>query len=383
MTQHLLVGIGEVADPTEARQGLVDVVAGLRGLGVSTQVAAFADGPALDALTEVADVERLVDLREQTAGRVVESVAGRLRPEWGGQVHERRTTDARRTLLAPDCIHLFDVRAAALLRYLDDDVTAPLTVHVHPWDFSIAGLAPRDRRQLVERAVRFLTADESVVGPLLDAGVDPDRIAPMPDLATLVPPRPAPPSVAARARSVLGVPADRPLVALPPVAGRGALPDGAVRLAWELQRRGHPDALTFLWTGAPGPGEDRWPLDDDLHRSGVGCVRLLPADLGWDDLVALADVVVLPTQATLELPTDLADRAIRETTPVLCWDDHPRAAEVSRAGTVVTGGDLPAMADAVWSIVATPATRHAARSRLWSLSTAALECVLPLGVPVP
>lgn len=382
VTRHLLVGIGDVDAMIAPRHSLVRLVDGLRDLGVSTQVGVFGDGPVADALGEVADVYPLTDVRADTPARKLTSAARMVSPHLADQVQAHRTRDGRLALRQPDCIHLQGVRGAAVLHHVPDS-DAPVTVYVHPGDYSIAGLAPRDRRRLVERVDRFLTAEDSVIEPLLAAGVDPGRIEPVGDLASLLPDV-APRADVDLARSVLDLADEGLLVALPPAADWAGMPDLTVRLAWELERAGGGPNATVLWHGMPGDGVERWPIDEDLRRAGVTSIRMLSRSLDWAETVELADVVVLPTRGAPDLPAGAAELAALHTTPLLCWADHPLADEVARwAGTVVPRGDLAAMAAAIHRVVVDDDAVARARAAIWATRVGDLERLLPLGIPVP
>ncbi len=378
MTKHLLVGVGQGDEGTEARRGLRLLLGRLRGLGVLTQVAVVDPGPAAVALDDVADVRALARGRTGSVGRKVESATRRVSTRWANRVQDLRTVAGRRALHAPDCIHVHGTRGAPVLRHLRR-IDAPVTVYVHPWDVGLAELEPCDRRHLVERADRFLTADDSAVDPLLAAGVDPARIEPIAALETLLPPSD---DATTLARTVLGLPTDRPLVAVPPVDDWNDLPDLTVRLAWELERMGRRAAIA--WYGMPGDGTESWPIDDDLGRAGISSVHLLRRRLAWTEAVEVADVVVLPSTPSPAVPAGFAETAARRATPLLCWDDHPDAAEVvTWAGTAVARGDVVAMAAAVHAMVVDEAALRRARAASWPLAIEGLERLVPLAIPAP
>jgi hypothetical protein len=384
MTRNLLVGIAEVSEVSPPRQFLVDLVTDLRTLDVATQVATFADGPVVRALAEVAEVHALRPLRRRSPGAVAQGGVRRISPALAERVQDLRTWTGRRRLRPPDCIHLHGALAMPLLRYVRSPV--PVTVYVHPWDFSIAGLAPRDRRELIARTDRFLVADDSVVGPLLDAGVDPDRIVAAPQAVPTLPD--LPPSAAARrrARADRGLPTDRPVVAVLPVPDWAAMPDLTLALAWEVERRRPAEAPEVVWFGVPheGDGDRRWPIDHEVAHMGLSRLRLDATTPAWDDQVRLADAVVLPTEGPDPLPEGFAEDAVRLATPLLCWDDHPRADDVARwGGTVVERGDVVAMADRIVEAFGSPDDLRRVRYSSWSLLTAEIEHLVPVGVPVP
>ena len=385
MTKRLLVGIADVAELNAPRQYLLDVLTGLRALAVEVEVAAFADGPVLGELASLATVHRMEPLAHRTAGAAVQSATGRISPALAGRVQDVRTRADRAQLGGePDCIHRHGVWAMPVLRLVrSPDV--PVTVYVHPWDHGIGGLAPRDRRHLVERAVRFLVADDADVSPLLAAGVDPARIEPAPELDTGFLPAPVPSAAArARARAASGLPADGPVVAVPPVPDWADMPDLTLGLAWEVARRGGRAAPAIVWWGMPSGGERPWPLEHELAHLHLDRVHVVPDALDWDDVVGLADLVALPLRTSITLPDDFAAVAARRATPLLCWEGHPRGDELARwGGTVVDRGDVGAMADRICAAVEDPAALRRARMASWRLVTAEVERLVPLGVEAP
>ncbi len=384
MTKRLLVGIADVAEVNAPRRYLLDVLTGLRALDVDVEVAAFADGPVLDELATLATVHRMEPLAHRTAGAAVQSAVGRVSPALAARVQDGRTRADRARLGGdPDCIHLHGVWAMPVLRLVrSPDV--PVTVYVHPWDHGIAGLPPRDRRHLVERADRFLVADDADAAALVSAGVDPARIEPAPELGTALP-APVPSAAArARARAAVGLPADGPVVAVPPVSDWAEMPDLTLGLAWEVQRRGGRAVPTMLWWGMPSGGERPWPLEHELTHLGLDRVHLVPDALDWDDAVELADLVALPLRSSLTLPDDFAATAARRATPLLCWEGHPQGDELARwGGTVVDRADVGAMADRICAATGDPAALRRARMASWRHVTAEVERLVPVGVETP
>lgn len=385
MTRHLLVGIAETAELSPPRQFLVDMLHDLRALDVQSQVAAFAPGPVVDALAQVADVCALTPLPRRSPAALVQAAARRVSPELALRVQDVRTWRGRRRLRPPDGIHLVGAKAMPLLRYVrSPDI--PVTTYVHPWDYSIAGLPPRDRRELISRTRRFLVADDSVIGPLLDAGTPPERIVPIDSYVPPIPDRPPDAAQRAAERRSLGLPADRGLVALLPVPDWSLLPDLTLSLVWEVRRRlARPPA--FAWYGVPEPDdhERRWPIDHEVAHLGLDGLALVSADRPpWDELTRFADAIVLPSTGRDDLPVGFARLAARHATPVLCWSQHPRAREVAEwGGTVVPQGDVRAMADALASAFASPHAQRRARSAAWAPFTAAIETLIPVGVQAP
>src|SRR5690606_23307455 len=127
----------ETAQVTPPRQLLVDLLQGLRPLGVRSQVAAFAAGPVADALAEVAEVRLLDPLPRRSPAALAQAAIRRLSPQLALRVQDVRSWKGRRSLRPPDAIHLVGAGAMPLLRYLRCPDT-PVTVSVHPWDYSIA-----------------------------------------------------------------------------------------------------------------------------------------------------------------------------------------------------------------------------------------------------
>lgn len=351
-------------------------------MGVEVQVALFDDGPVRRELEAVADVRRMPDLARRSPLGVAESIARRADTGADDRVHDLRTAAARRWLRPPDCIHLHGPLASPLLRYVRTP-GVPVTTYVHPWDFRITGLPPRDQRRVVDRTDRFFTADDTVVGDLLAAGVDPSRIEPAPT-TFLFPPPSVPASARARARARIGLDPTAVVVGVPPVVDWVDAPDLTLLLAWELERRLGPTAPTLLWYGMPTGGDRPWPLVYDMDRMGLSSLHLaeeLPVGI---DLLDLVDVLVLPTRTTEELPEGLAERAAAHHTPLVCWGGHPLADEVVRwKGRVMPPGDVAAMATFLAELVVDPVVRRRLEQEAWSERLAEVERITPLAVPVP
>lgn len=384
MTKRLLVGIADIPDVNAPRRYLLDLLAGLQALDVDVEVAAFADGPMLAELDRVGTVHRLEPLAHRTAGAAVQRAARRISARLAGWVQDRRTRSDRALLAGdPACIHLHSVAAMPVLRLVrSPDV--PVTVYVHPWDHGITALLPSDRQYLVERADRFLVADESVVGPLLDAGVDPSCIEPAPSLATGFPDGVPSAADRAQARAAVGLPASGTVVAVPPVPDWADLPDLTLGLAWELARRVGDATPTLLWWGMPAAGDARWPLDYEQEHLGLDNVHLVPDELTWVDALGLADLVVLPVRGSIALPDDFAATAAWRATPLLCWDGHPQAGELARwGGTVVDRADVAAMADRIGAATADPDALRRARTDGWRLAAAEVERLVPIELVLP
>ncbi|MCC5952429.1 MAG: hypothetical protein JJU45_10090 [Acidimicrobiia bacterium] len=383
MTRRLLVGIGETAEMTRPRQHLVEFLTSLRALEVQTQVATFADGPVNAALAAVAEVQRMQPLPPRSAPALAQSAIRRVSPAVARKVHDLRVRRRAQWIDRPDAVHLHGALGSPLLDYVRS-FDGPVTAFIHPWDFSVAGLPLRERRQFVARTDRFLVADDAVVEPLLAAGADPARIEPAPELASAVPAPPASSAERRRARTAAGVPADRPVVLMPPVPGWAALPDTTLALAWEVQRLGGPSGALLVWYGMPASGDPEWPLRYDIDHMDLENVQVMEASPTWEEAVDIADVLVLPTAAVEGLPDGFAEVAARQATPLACWEGHPYADDVARwGGTVVAAGDVASMARSVWAMLATERARHRARSAVWSFVTVDAERVAPVRVPLP
>lgn len=385
MTRNLLVGIAETAALTPPREFLVALLSELATLDVSTQVVAFEDGPVLDALAPLAEVRRLRPLPRRSAAAVAQAGIRRANPALAGRFQDLRTLRGRRDLDPPDCIHLHGALAMPLLRYVrSPDV--PVTVYVHPWDYSIAGLPPRDRRELVARTERFLVADDSVVGPLLDAGVPADRIVAAPDVPPAAPEVPTATEARRGRRATLGLPADRPVVAILPAPGWSDLPDLTLALVWEVERRRAAGTVAMLWFGVPEPGagDARWPIDHEVAHMGLTDLGVRSEVPTWDEVLEIADLVLLPAASADLLPDGFAESAVVAATPLLCWADHPRAEEVRRCGgTVAERGDVVGIATAIVDATASEASLRRARTAVWRGLTSALEQIVPLELAVP
>lgn len=382
MTGHLLVGVTETATLDGPRRYLVDLVEELRSLDVSTQVAAFADGPVLDALAPIADVHLVEPLAQRSVPAVLEKRLRRLSPGAARVVERLRS---RTGLRRPDCIHLHGALAAPLL-HLVRAPGVPVTLYAHPLDRSVAALDPDDRRELLARTTRFLVASPLAAAPLRKAGVHEDLMV---DAPAEVPTAPTfPPSVAdhRRRRGRAGLPDDRPLVAVLPSPGWSDLPDLTLALVWEVHRRIGAGTAATVWYGVPDPAEvdRRWPVDHEVAHMGLADLILAGHPPGWDDLIETADLIVLPSGSATFLPDGFAEAAAVAATPVLCWADHPRADEVARwNGTVAPRGDVAALAEPIADALATEVGLRRARSATWRIVNAALDQIAPVPVLVP
>lgn len=382
MTGHLLVGVAETASLDEPRRYLVDLVRELRSLDVSTQVAAFADGPVLDALDPFAEVHLVEPRRRRSIAALVEGRAHEVSSRAARALGALRT---RTPLRRPDCIHLHGATAAPLLHLVPwPDV--PVTLYSHPLDLSVAALDLHDRRELLERTTRFLVASPLAAGPLRIAGVDEHLIVDAPARVPAAPPLPPSAADHRRSRGRVGLPDDRPLMAVLPSPGWSELPDLTLALVWEVHRRIGPGVAATIWYGVPGADDvdRRWPVDHEVDHMGLGDLILSDAVADWEDLLETADVILLPSGSSAFLPGDFAEAAASAATPVLCWADHPRADEVARwNGTVAQRGDVAALAEPIATALATEVGLRHARSAVWRAANAALDQIAPVPVLVP
>lgn len=390
--RRLLVGVAQadfLDERAHPRAYLVEVLARLRDIGVEIQVAMFEDGPARVELERVADVrviephpENTVVARLHGAARFVR--AERLARRVGGVLRR----DERRWIRPPDCVHLHGPLAESLLSYVPSR-GIPVTVYAHPWDFSIAGLPTPQRDRLLQRADRFLAADDSVARDLVAVGVDPLKVERAPDPASAFPDPHRRPERRESAREALGLPAGAVVVAVPPVKDWVDEPDLTLGLAWELERLGAARAPSVLWYGMPEDDARRWPVDFEMRRMGLDRVRVVSDELDWDDLSLVADAVVLPLRNTGRSPTVMPagfarDAAMRSGPLLFCWEGNDRAHEVGRwGGTVVRRGDVETMALQVWGRLKDPAVRREAYRERWTVAMAEVERAFPLGVASP
>lgn len=390
MGPRLLVGVGRATELDEPRRRLLELLEGVVPLGVEVQVALFSDGPVRRDLEALADVRVLVPPPPRTAGGLVQAAARRISATLADRVHDARTRDDLAWLHPPDGVLVHGPEAAPVLRYVRTP-GVPVTTYAHPWDFSVAGLSPLDRDRLVARTDRYMAVDDAVAADLVAAGADPARIE-CEHHPYAIPDPPPSWDERARRRADLDVPPDTTVVAVPPVADWVEAPDLTLAVAWEVERLaeranpGSPWPGTVWWYGMPGAGqgEARWAVDFEVARMGLGSVRLSIAEPSWDDVVRVADLVVLPVRSTRALPEGFAETAARAACPLLCWEGHPSALEVERwGGTVVPRGDVAAMAARVHAATADPGARHAAREAVWRSTLGELERLVPLRVPLP
>lgn len=383
MPRRLLVGVGTAREGEEARDVLVEVLEGLATLDVTIQVAIVGRARPRSDLATLADVRALPEPRPRTPAGLAESVARRIAPRLADGVHHLRTSGRRRWLQAPDCVHLNGPEAAPLLRYVRGDV--PITVYVHPRDFNMAGLQPRDRGRLLARTTRFLTADDAAIDDLVAHGVDPARIEAAPD--PLIFPTPlVDPKERNRARRALGVPPDTFVIGTPPVPDWIDGPDLTLALAWELERRCPTGAPTICWYGMPTDSTQRWPITYDAQRMGLSNLHItddLPDATAPFAMFDLFDLVVLPSRSSNALPDLFVTHAAAHGTPVLCWSGHPLADDVRRwTDGVVQQPDVAAMADRVLQIADDDAEQNRLRLLGRTATMAEIERLLPLQVPV-
>ena len=382
MARRLLVGVAEADELNEPRRFLLDRLELLTSLGVEVQVAMFAEGPVRRDLEALADVRVMADLAPRSPGGLAQSLARRFSQDLADRVHDARTASDLDWLEPPDCIHVHGPKAAPVLRYWRDPAV-PVTTYAHHLDFNIAGLQPLDRRRLLDRTDRFFAADEIVAADLVAAGVATDRIAEIPD-ALPRPSLPPPDAVMAERRAHRGLPLDRPVVGVMPVADWMDAPDLTLLLAWEVERLSGAAAPLFHWYGMPDEGEPRWSLDFDIDRIGLGCMQLETADLEWDELVDVVDLVVLPERSTSYLPEGFAELAARRARPVACWGGHPAQAEVQRwGGVVIDQGDAAAMARHLHASLRDAAALHRGREAAWRVVLADVEQFTPLSITLP
>lgn len=382
MRRRLLVGVAEADELNEPRRFLLERLELLSSLGVDIQVALFDDGPVRRELEAMADVRVVAEPAPRSPGGLVQSLVRRVSQDLADRVHDARTSADLAWLEAPDCIHVHGPKAAPVLRY-SRDPEVPVTTYAHHLDFSIAGLQPLDLRRLLDRTDRYFAADDAVAEDLAAAGVERSKIGSIP-AELMEPALPPAPSVQAEHRQLRELPPDRTVVGVMPVADWLDSPDLTLSLAWELERLAGSDAPIVYWYGMPVAGEPRWSVEFDIDRIGLNCVRLETAEVGWDELVDLTDLIVLPARTTAELPDGFAELAARHARPVACWSGHPEEAEVARwGGVVVDQGDVEAMAGYVHATIVDRGALHRAREAAWQRTLADVEQLTPLSIPLP
>jgi glycosyltransferase involved in cell wall biosynthesis len=258
-----------------------------------------------------------------------------------------------------------------------------VVTYVHPHDFSIAGLSQPDRELLRDRTRRFVIATDDALGDLLDAGVAAERIERAPRRLSF-PAMPLGAKERRRRRIATGLAGDRPVVAVAPVPDWFEAPDLTISLAWELQRRRGQDAPEVLWYGMPSEGEPHWAVQADLDRLGLDDVHLVTDVPSTLDLVALADVVVVPARPEAPGGTPDIGLAREHMLPILCWQDSSVADEVARwPGLEVPYPAVAPMAEAVLSLVEDTPERRRARNGRWRAFMSEVEQLAPLDVPAP
>lgn len=284
------------------------------------------------------------------------------RTEQARRLREVRLRPRRNWLEGVDTVHLNGPQAVTLLRYIPGPLRH-VDTYVHAGDLGVGDLDRRDRALLLAATDRFLAADREVARRLVDAGVAPDAVTvwvwqrPMsvaePDA-----------DVIAEQRRRLGVPAAAQVVAVPVVQGWVKSPDLTVALAWELERRRPTPPSHFYWYGGPFERALRWPIEHDLETAAVSTVHLDRQPWRADrPALAAADVVVLPSRDAG--PPGRARHAARWGAPILCWSNHPDAAQVRAwGGDVVPFPDVSAMAERVLAWSADEPARRAFRDLL-------------------
>jgi hypothetical protein len=159
-------------------------------------------------------------------------------------------------------------------------------------------------------------------------------------------------------------------------------PDLLLPLAWAVETGAGLNPPIVLWVSDTPDAERRWQIDDDIARMGITRLRQTDDALDWVDLLDLADLVVLSRDSTLDLPDGFADLAAHRRLPILCWEGHPRAAELAaRGNAVVPWGDISAMAARVVDATTTPEGWARAVEPSWRPLVADVERVTPLRVP--
>jgi hypothetical protein len=382
MARTLVVGIAEADDFATRRATLIDLIQGLVTLGVEVKIVWLGEGPVPDELWALGEVGTLPPTTPRSAQRLAGAVARRVGSDLGDTVHDLQARKDLAWLGDPDALHLSGVRAVRLLHHLRHR-SLPVVTWVHPHDFSIAGLSPADRDVLRARTRRFLLADGATGADLLEAGVPADRLERAPSTVRF-PRRPPTSDQRRQRRAAEGLPADRAVVAVAPVPDWFEAPDLTVSLAWELRQRRGRDAPHLYWYGMPSHGEARWALDADLARLGLDHVHVVTEVPSTEDLVAFADVVVVPSRP--EAPAGTPDFAVLRDhlLPVLCWHDSSVADEAARwPGPLVPYPEVGAMADAVLDLVEDTPERHRARNVRWRSLMAEVEQFAPLEVPAP
>jgi glycosyltransferase involved in cell wall biosynthesis len=382
MARKLVVGVAEADEFAQRRGYLIDLLRGLRTLGVEVRIAWLGESPPPEELATVGELRVLAPLPERSTHRLAGAVARRLGSGFEDAVADVRAREDLEWLGEPDAVHLSGVRSVRLLHYLRHP-GLPVVTYVHPHDFSIAGLSEADRDLLRDRTRRFVIAEDAALGDLLDAGVVAARIERAPRRISF-PAMPLGAKERRRRRIAAGLAGDRAVVAVAPVPDWFEAPDLTVSLAWELRRRRGPDAPEVLWYGMPSEGEPHWAVQADLDRLGLDDVHLVADVPSTVDLAALADVVVVPSRPQAPEGTPDIRMARRLVLPVLCWHDSPVADEMARwPGLDVAYPDVASMAETVLSLVEDTPERRRVRNTRWKALMAEVEQLAPLEVPAP
>lgn len=213
-------------------------------------------------------------------------------------VHEMRR-------FRPDIVHTHTAKAGALGRVAARVAQVPIVVHTFHGHLLTGYFSPQVTCAVVqtERVLAGISTALVAVGPqvrddLLAAGIG------RPEQFTVVPPGvglPDPPS-RDEARDVLGIPANRPVIAFVARLTQVKRPDRMLEVASAVRRR-HPDAL-FLVVGEG----DLFEETKDRARDLVDVVRFL----GWrsdvETVYAAADLALL-TSDNEGMPVSLIEAA--------------------------------------------------------------------------
>ncbi len=291
-----------------------------------------------------------LEARARAAGLPV-FACGRLRRPWDGGAPAALA--AAVAALRPVALEVpLYSRASPYLRLAARRAGVPLVV-AHEWERGgPPGLARRAVDLLLRPATRFIAASEHHAQRLVGSGVAPARVAVVRngiEAGTFER------GERAATRAALGVAPEAPLL-LVPARLHAAKGHRDLLAALPEVRRGHPGLQVIF----AGEGPERAALATAARGLGLaGVVRLLGHREDIPDLLAAADVVVLPSRAE-GLPAALlealaAGRAVVAT----AVGGVPEAIRDGHEGRLVPAGDAGALAGAIGDLLAAEAARAA------------------------
>ncbi len=249
-----------------------------------------------------------------------------------------------------DLVHVNAASPATvdLLAHLpDSERSVPVVAHIHELDIGLRhNLEPEQLDLLLDRADHLVAVSRAVAENLVrHHGVPADRIAVhhgFVDTGHL-----PVPGERDGLRRRLGIGPDAFVVGSVGLPDWRKAPDLLLQVAWRLRRQ-HPEIdLHVLWVGGAGDAPDRWQLEDEAERLGLGgrahfvpdVVDAMP-HLGAMDLFALPSRQDAFPLAALEAAT--------AGLPIVCFDTGGAPELVGEdAGVVLPYPDLDGFAGAV------------------------------------